>query len=120
MAIFGWIWIGDAISCLEMISVTSVKLASDGSKVPAPPRSAPLALNRGSNPAFRVQWQPCVRAMTDVTDVTVEAEPERSVEVPGNEVDSSATTIGPSTMATVEERWGDWMTEVTGVCVNCI
>jgi hypothetical protein len=57
MAIFGWIWIGDTVSCLEMISVP-VKLASDGSKVPAPPRSAPLALNRGSNPAFRVQWQP--------------------------------------------------------------
>jgi hypothetical protein len=44
--------------------------------------------------------------MTDVTDVTVEAEPERSLEVPGNDVEPSATTIGPSTMATVEEPVG--------------
>lgn len=46
--------------------------------------------------------------MTDLTAVTVEAEPERRVEVPGNDVEPSATTV--------EERWGDWMTEVTGVC----
>jgi len=53
---------------------------------------------------FEFNGSPCVRAMTDVTDVTVEAEPERSLEVPGNDVEPSATTIGPSTMATVEER----------------
>ena len=69
--------------------------------------------------ALRLRWlRPDCGTMTDATEVTVEAEPERRVEVPGNDVEPSATTLGPSaTMATVEDREGDYGSDRSVTCI---